>query len=71
MVSYALLHYNYCYGYFTSTSADSARRRQGGSCGHWLRLVRFLIVRANDKGEMRMDAHFRLYGAWMHLRADP
>ena len=19
---------------------------------------------------MRMDAHFRLYGAWMHLRAD-
>ncbi|MDE7114438.1 MAG: hypothetical protein K2O57_09680, partial [Acetatifactor sp.] len=31
----------------------------------------FLIVRAGDQGEMRMDAHFRFYGAWMHLRTDP
>ena len=33
--------------------------------------MRFLIVRAADQGEMRTDAHFRLYDAWMHLRADP
>ena len=33
--------------------------------------MRFLIVRAGNQGEMRMEAHFRHYDAWMHLSADP
>ncbi len=34
-------------------------------------MVRFLIVRAGDQGEMHTDVHFRFYDAWMHLRTDP
>lgn len=45
--------------------------RPGGICRHWRSLVRFLIVRTGNQGEMRTDAHFRRYGARMRLIADP
>ncbi len=54
-----------------SYSTDVNSGRQGGCCRHWQSLVRFLIVRFGEQGEMRKDAHFRHYDAWMHLSAGP
>ncbi len=43
----------------------------GWLCPRWLRLARFLIVRDDAKGEMRMEAHFWPLSARRHLKGRP